>query len=97
MHGLKSGKKYGCIITLDETYFYLEYCNGKEKLLIPTPIKSVRKLLNQNEMKLSKINLLRRGGWGVIGRGKLPFTKVPSNLKMNIHYYIEKVLVLYFE
>lgn len=90
-----AGGRSEYVVTLDEAYFYLSYCNGVRNFLYAQRGQKVP------EEWLAKCHESWPVGFmvvaGITGRGPLPLIKVPKNVKVNAHYYIENVLKPYLE
>ena len=90
-----AGPKSEFMVTLDEAYIYLDYCNGIRKICYVQPGKEPPDewLVKCNERWPSGFMIVA----GMCGRGNLPLTKVPSKVKVNSEYYVNNVLKPYLE
>jgi hypothetical protein len=85
-----AGGKSEYMVTLDEAWLYLDYCNGQRKICY----------INSGEQPPENWLRYCKERWpkgfmivgAVSGRGVLPLKKVPSNVKINAENYIKYVL-----
>jgi hypothetical protein len=85
-----SGTKSEYVVTLDEAWFYLNDCKGKNNIcyIREEEKKLTNWVLEKEENEIKKIMAVA----GITRRGVLPLHRVPSNTKINAEYYINCVL-----
>lgn len=78
------------LVTLDETWLYLDDCNGQNPVcyLKEGKIRDNQQVIKQHELGGKKIMVI-----GILtGRGPIPLKFVGKNVKINSRYYCEEVL-----
>ena len=83
------------MVTLDEAYFYLNYCNGERKICYVKRGGEIPSewLVRCSESWPTGFMVVAR----MTGRGTLPLLKVPPQVKISSAYYVENVLKQYLE
>ena len=85
-----AGERSEFVVTLDEAFMYLSYCNGKSKICY------VKRGEKTPEDWIYECEKSFPNGFMVVaalcGRGTLPLLRVPNNTKVNSQYYINFVL-----
>jgi len=90
-----AGDKTEFMVTLDEAYVYLDYCNGVRKICYAQPGQEVPNGWLVKCHERWPLGFMIVGG--MTGRGTLPLIKVPKKVKINAAYYIKHVLKPYLE
>lgn len=88
--GHLAGDKYEYMVTIDEAWIKLDYCNGKRKICYVNDGENVPNdwIYEEAENFAPKIMVA-----GILtGRGVLPLMKVPEKIKINADVYIDYIL-----
>lgn len=85
-----SGSKYEFVVTLDEAYIYLNYCNGKREICYVERGEKVPEDWVKEQRELHPVGFMLVGA--ICGRGPIKLIRVPKNVKVNAQYYIDSVL-----
>src|SRR5277367_6953281 len=90
-----AGTKSEYVVTLDEAYIYLDYCNGIRKIYYKQPGQEVPEewLVKCKETWPTRFMIVGE----MTGRGVLPLIKVPRKVKVNAAYYQDFILKPYLE
>jgi len=90
-----AGKKFENVVTLDEGWFYIANCDGKRRICYRRKGEKVPSnwVVEKGESYGEKIMVVG----AMSGKGVLPLRRVPQNVKINSHYYIEEVLKPWLE
>ena len=90
-----AGDRAEFAMTIDEAYFYLNYCNGERKISYQRPGQKL------TEKWLTRCTESWPQGFmvvaGMCGRGPLKLIRVPPNVKINSEEYIRSVLKPFLE
>jgi hypothetical protein len=85
-----SGSKYEFVVTLDETYIYLNYCNGRREICYVKRGEKVPEDWVKEQRELHPVGFMLVGA--ICGRGPIKLIRVPKKVKVNAQYYIDSVL-----
>ncbi|OXA41161.1 hypothetical protein Fcan01_23925 [Folsomia candida] len=85
-----SGEKSKFAVTLDEAWFYLGNCNGKRKICYRKEGEKIPSNLVVPRLETLTDKFMEVGAMS--GKGVLPLHQVPPKVKINLRYYIDKVL-----
>jgi hypothetical protein len=90
-----AGNKCDYVVSIDEAYIYVTYCNGERKICY------IKRSENLPEDWVNECNESFPEGFmvvgGMSGRGPLPLIRIPKNTKISSDTYIEYVLKPLFE
>jgi hypothetical protein len=93
-HHLAGGRSE-YMVTLDEAYIYLDYCNGERKVCYVKRGETVPTewLVRCSESWPTGFMIVG----GMTGRGTLPLLRIPPKAKVSGDYYVEHVLKPYLQ